>query len=262
MGKLLAVDFYKIFRTKFFYVVSLVLVAFDVIVSVVNTLASVGNYELFSTHVSKSGAWVIAYSNFSNVCLLLTILTILFFCSEFSSGTMKNIATKGFPREFIYLSKFLVGMSCAAFYLLLTLVTSLISSLVVGGNKLPNYFELPSNMLFALLFALFFLAVYVSVSLMVASLVRKSGNSLAIYVILSTLISFLPTLLDNFIKNTFRSDFSTKKYMYSECFFEITQRSLVSTVSSSDVARYLCVGVFFLVLTLGVGIYYFREKDI
>ena len=262
MGRLLCVDFYKIFRTKFFYVVSLILVGFNVLISVTSVLAGLRNYEKFAFFESKSGAWSVTYANFSNIALLLAILSVLFLCSEFSHGTMKNIATKGFPREFIYLSKFFVGLSCAVFYLLLTIASSLISSLIAGGNRLPSYYSLPSNLALTLLLTLFFLAVYVSIALMIASLVRKSGNSLAIYVVASTLISFLPDLLDNFIRNTLNWDFSISSYIYVRCFNEITQMGIVSNIPSADIVRYVCVGVFFLALTLIIGIYYFRERDI
>ena len=263
MGNLLSIDFYKIFRTKFFYVIGLVLSALNVISTVTLVSSSLRNYEVLNPDESLyfGSAWSVIFSNFSNISLFLVILTILFLCSEFAFGTMKNIATKGYPREFLYLSKFFVSLACMGIYLVLTFIVSFVTSLIAGGNKLPNYYSMPSNMFMSFIFSILFLSVYASVALLIASLVRKSGNALAIYVVITMVLGFVPALLRNFFMSTFKKDFDISKYLYSGCFAEITQK-LNSAIPSSDFVRYFFVAAFFLVVTLGAGIYYFKERDI
>ena len=267
MGKLIAIDFYKIFRTKFFYIIGLVLAALCVLSSVSFVYSSLKNYDVVgitggSAEFSKA-AWHMVFMNFGNMDMCLVILTILFLCSEFSFGTMKNIATKGYLREGIYLSKFFVSLSCMAIYLALTVVVSLVTSLFAGATRLPDFYSFPTNIVLPFLFSLLFFAVYISVALMISSLVRKSGSALAIYVALTLVLNVVPGLLRKFVLSTFNKDFDLSKYLYSGCFLEISNYNFFgSDFFSGNIVRYLCVALFFLALTLGVGIYYFKEKDI
>lgn|GEM_PF-6111829 len=270
MGRLIAIDFYKIFRTKFFYIIGLVLVGLCVLSSVSFVQAALKNYDMVGmtggTAEFSKAAWRMVFLNFGNMDMCLVILTILFLCSEFSFGTMKNIATKGYSRESIYLSKFFVSLFCMAIYLILTVVTSLVTSLFAGATRLTDFYSFPSNIVMPFLFSLLFFAVYISLALMISSLIRKSGSALAIYVALTLVLNIVPGLLRNFIFSTFNKEFDLSKYLYSGCFAEISQYGYgffnATGLPSENFARYLCVGLFFLVLTLGVGIYYFREKDI
>ena len=185
----------------------------------------------------------------------------LFLCSEFSYGTMKNIATKGYPREFLYLSKFFVSLVCMGIYLVLTFVISFVTSLVVGGNRLPNFYSVPSNLFLPSIFAVLYLSVYVSIALLIASLIRKSGNALAIYVVFTMVLTFVPKLVYNFFLSTFKKEVNISRYIYDSCFLEATQR-IHSAMSSSDILRFFLVAAFFLIATLIPGIYYFKERDI
>jgi len=269
MGRLIAIDFYKIFRTKFFYIIGLVLAALCVLSSVSFVQAALKNYDMVGmtggTAEFSKAAWRMVFLNFGNMDICLVILATLFLCSEFSFGTMKNIATKGYTREGIYLSKFFVSLSCMAIYLGLTVIVSLVTSLFAGATRLPDFYSFPSNIVVPFLFSLLFFSVYISIALMISSLIRKSGSSLAIYVVCTMVVSIVPGLLSNFIHSTFGKTIDLQKYLYSGCFSEITQYGygfLNTSLPSENIARYLCVGLCFLALTLGVGIYYFRERDI
>ena len=120
MKNLLAIDFYKLFRTKSFYVISAILLALTVFSSAIVCSGFLRTYEEnllnFGNTVGLGSmlgiAWNIVFSNFSNIGIFIAIMSILFTCSEFSFGTIKNIASKGYKRAEIYLSKFLSSAVC------------------------------------------------------------------------------------------------------------------------------------------------------
>ena len=270
MTKLLSIDFYKIFRTKSFYVIAFIASALAVLFSSTSTSACVSYYNeyasLYGSNVPSGStpfgtAWYTIFSNVSILGLLGSILAAMFLCSEFSYGTIKNIASKGYRREDIYLSKLFTCVSGLFFNFVLTFVVSYVTCLIAGGNRIPNFFKFsPDILLLPILFVFLFLAVEVSLALMIASLVRKSGASIGIYVVVNSISSYLFNVIDSkLFKETLHWDFKISDYTYAGC---LSQIGFSEAMKSNDILRFACVVVGFFVLTIGIGIFYFRKRDI
>ena len=269
MGNLMAVDFYKIFRTKSFYVIGAILLAITILYSAVICSRDIWAYEENMANTASSfgssfgNAWSIIFSSFSNISSLVAMMSILFMCSEFSFGTMKNIASKGYSRMGIYLSKFLVSALCLCIYFVLTFITSFVTCVVVVGNRVPNFFKLPTHMFLPLFFIFLFLLVDVSFALMVSSLVRKSGQAIAAYIVPTAIANILLSIIDiNLFKNILKTDFRLSYYVYTSCLSEVLGSNLGVGISNDNIVRYSLVAVVFLLFTMFVGIYFFKRKDI
>ena len=272
MGNLMAVDFYKIFRTKSFYVIGAILLAITVLNSAVICSGYIWAYEEQLSNMANTAssfgssfgnAWSIIFSSFSNISSLVAMMSILFMCSEFSFGTMKNIASKGYSRMGIYLSKFLISALCLCIYFILTFITSFVTCVVVVGNRVPNFFKLPTHMFLPLFFIFLFLLVDISFALMISSLVKKSGQAIATYIVPTLIANILLSILDiNLFKNILKTDFRLSDYVYTSCLSEVLRSNLITQMYYNDIVRYFLVAVVFLLVTMLVGIYFFRKRDI
>jgi len=273
MLRLLSVDFYKILRAKFFYITLAILLGLAILSVATNTSIIVKAADspqgfLDAKELAEFGRglfWSHIYSSLSLLSTFVSILAILFFNTEFSYGTIKNIATKGYRREEIYLSKFFISVLCALFYFALTVVVSFAATLFAGGTKIPNYYETGKNLYLGFCFVVLFLVVYVAIALMLSSLVRKSGSAMAIFIVFDTVIlSILPSMMTLFIKEHLKKDVDIMSYLHSGCFRDslmLLGRGSENT-TSAVIARLLCVAAVFLAVSLGIGIYNFKEKDI
>lgn len=274
MNNLLAIDFYKIFRTKFFYVIGAVLSLLTAFSSAAVSISCISFYE---EQIAKSGgtiinnfagsyfgnAWNIVFSNLANVGLLASLMSILFVCSEFSFETIKNIASKGYKRAEIYLSKFLTSIVSLGIYFVLTFFVSFVTCVIVASGKVPNFFSFPSHMFLPLFFVLLFLIVEVSLAVMVAFLVKKSGQAIAAYIVPTMVVNVLLNIVDtNIFANMFHSEFRLSNYVYTSCFSEIMGGDLNSLIPSNNITRYSFVALGFLLLAIFIGVYYFKKKDI
>lgn len=94
MINILKVDLYKMFKAKSFYVIGIILAAFSALNAYAFAKISLdANEELLM--LINSNFFVVFMQNVNSVVTYVTLFVVLFMVSEFSNGTIKNIATKG-----------------------------------------------------------------------------------------------------------------------------------------------------------------------
>lgn len=262
MINLLKVDFYKIFRAKSFYVIGFILAALAAINSCLYakiTLDAIDNSGMFSFTGLNMGFFISFFSNLQGVTTYISIFVVLFMCSEFSNGTIKNIATKGYHRESIYLSKFITSVVGSLVYIAFIALASYIPYFIILGNKDTNAFDMPEHFISCFLIFLLYVVTYLSVSLLIASLIRKSGLSILGVFILSFVTSLI-SLFDLFLKNVVESDFKLYEYTLSGN-ISVLGGSLSSGIPSENFLRIILVPVSFLVVSMVIGLIFFKKRD-
>lgn len=271
MSNLLKIDFYKMFKTKSFYIIGIILLAITAMLAVLASLTYVDTYQKLAANLGPdaaynalegNGVFLIIANSLSGILTYVSIFTIMFMCSEFSFGTIKNIASKGYRRENIYLSKFICGIACTLIYSAIIVVTNLIVGAIIVGNKIPNYFDLPSQFFTSISLTLLLLIAYISLALMIASLMRGNGASLGTFFALTILFPILLPRADEFFKNVIKTDFTISKYSLSSCLQEVASADLTTAFTGEVITRLICVAVGFLAVTSAVGIYFFRKRDL
>ncbi|MDQ5983234.1 MAG: ABC transporter permease subunit [Eubacteriales bacterium SKADARSKE-1] len=274
MSKLLKVDFYKMFKTKSFYIIGIILLSFTTLIAITTSLLCVDAYQNIGNFTSDLGETAIdasvifpgifstIASTLSSIVTYTSIFMIMFMCSEFSYGTIKNIASKGYRRESIYLSKFICGIACTFIYTAVVVVANLVVAVIIVGNKIPHYFDLPSQFFTSISLTLLLLISYISLALMIASLIRGNGASIGAFFVLSILTPILLPKADELLKNVIETDFTISKYSLSTCLLQVTGADLTKAFNGNDLTRFICVAVGFLVVTSTVGIYFFRKRDL
>lgn len=263
MINILKVDFYKIFKAKSFYVIGAILTvlsAFSSYLYAKLTLDSINEGGMFSLPGVELGFFNSFFANVQGVFTYISIFVVLFMCSEFSNGTIKNIVTTGYPRENIYLSKFITSVVGSIIYMVCIALASYIPYVIVLGNKGTNVFNMPEHFISCFFILFLYVVTYLSISLMIASLIRKSGVSI-FGVFALGLVADLVHLFDAFLKNVVETDFELFNYTLSGN-IQTLRKSVDSGIVSSDLLRVILVPVSFLFISMAIGLFFFKKRDI
>ena len=148
MQNLLKSDFYKLFKMKSFYVCAIIAAAMaaismfldsqlnNMMQSMTDTVSSammstqiITLKNILPTIISPTGDYFILV--IIGVCLFITI--------EYNAGTLKNIAARGFKREYIFLSKIIVCVVEAFIITLCFAVSCVIFGLIFLGTPAGGF---------------------------------------------------------------------------------------------------------------------------
>lgn len=136
MINLIKSDFYKILRTKSFYIcgaLAAIFAALGVIMMEISTKMQYSMYGLEDMYVSPYTGMYSLVTGLSNATLFITIIVSMFIPSEFKFGTIKNIASRGVSRTNIYLSKLVITVFVSVAYTLLCAVAAFTAGCFIAG---------------------------------------------------------------------------------------------------------------------------------
>ena len=129
MSNLLKYDFYKLIRSKSFYICTILSLFISVLTVYLSGYFYNGTgYNLFKPYDSLMG---ISDGLVSSV-LLIIIAIVIFIPSDFSFGTIKNMISSGASRVNIYLSKLIVSCAMVFSYLLVNMIFCGIAGAIMG----------------------------------------------------------------------------------------------------------------------------------
>lgn len=256
MLNVLKIDFYKAFRSISFWVISVLNILFVVFSS----------FLMFSIYVTALNE----PSEFSDIILqnvfpffkfvpqfipqctfLIGIFAVMFAVSEFSYGTIKNIASKGYRREFIYLSKFITALVVAIVNILLSFATSFITAQIMINNRLPEFFNIDNSFWETVGKNSLQLLAYLSIAIFLAMFFRSLGSSLAIFLAFVFLESSAAALINQLLKDVLKLEFTIDPYTIFGAF-----------VDSDQLVRGVIVLLVYIAIATVVGIYTFKQRDI
>lgn len=256
MLNVLKIDFYKAFRTVSFWVISVLNILFVVFSS----------FLMFSIYVTALNE----PSEFSDIILqnvlpffkfipqfipqctfLIGIFAVMLAVSEFSYGTIKNIASKGYRREFIYLSKFITALVVAIVNILLSFATSFITAQIMINNRLPEFFNIDNTFWETVGKNSLQLVAYLSIAIFLAMFFRSLGSSLAIFLAFVFLESSAAALINQLFKDVLKLEFTVEPYTIFGAFGD-----------SDQLVRGIIVLLVYIAVATVVGIYTFKQRDI
>ena len=260
MFNLIASDFYKLFKRKSFYICAVIAVIMSCLgVVLLNAVLNMGGIEVTPKEMGYNGIYAITAA-MGESTLLVTILISMFVPSEFSFGTIKNIASKGISRVSIYLSKFIVCTFVCFIYTLLCAIASFIFGTIMWGTG--DIWG--QNVILDILrmFGLFLLVQIAlqSIFIMIGFIVRQTGGTVAINLAITILV---PGAIISFIDFACKSwlkieDFSAAKYWLSD----YLSNFLSLNISQEVINRGLIVCCCYIVLSTAIGAYTFYKRDI
>lgn len=262
MLRLLQSDFYRLFKSKAFYIcnlVAVVLLAGGVFLNDWASRIMAENPQSTSMPLStiKNGiSYGITTFSDGQVHLFISIFVAIFVTAEFVHGTMKNVVSKGFPKYQIYISK-IITMVAATFimmftiFIFVTIAATIVSGKfgVITGGFLVQILGMigVELLLHAALTALF---------VMVAMTIRNGAAVIAINIIgVNSILPMTFQLIDYLFKNKTQFSFYTLQYNIVTYYQNLTP-------PAESIIRAIIVSVVYFSVATAIGIYAFKNTDV
>ena len=273
MQNLLKSDFYKLFRMKSFYVCCIISVAIAAIAMFISSQLNQMMEGISNSVMTIENVLPTMLSPASSDYFILIIIGVcLFITIEYNAGTLKNIAARGFKREYIFLSKLIVCIVEALIITLCFAVSCFIFGLIFLGTPAGGF----GDGYFAELFTTYGVDIliiigYVSLIAMIAYLIRTNGGTIAITLCVHYLI---PIIINMFNVLTIMNDASDsdleKVVSYNNNQFGQIAYYWIGTLGGTVSESYhngtiyipILVALAYIAVSIIIGMSVFKKRDI
>lgn len=253
MKQLLRYEFRKLFRSKAFYILLAVQVAVTLI-GVVSTKA----IENLLQDPNDPNYYVSAITGVSQMLTAVTgtifsmttaIFASIFLCEDYSSGTIKNIVSRGYSRLKVSTSKYLVSfvgvliMGAASALITFALASALWKVGVWDINATKSLF---GEMAYLLAYHAFFC--------FVATLCMKIGATIAINLVAPLFVDLILTLVDTLIN---LKDVSISNYFFTG----IGSSFAANGYANENFGLYFSILLIYFALFVGAGLFISSKKE-
>ena len=164
-------------------------------------------FSMFSLNVVSSVLTAAANGSYT---IIVGIVTVLFVCSDYAQGTIKNVIARGGSRERVYLAKLIaVTIIAVALYITVILFGFLFGVILFG-------FDAPDSARWLGVLAVQFLAALGTayLSFFAASAIRKVGPSILVIILVPSVVELLLTLIDLFAETHISDYFITTVFNF------------------------------------------------
>lgn len=192
MNKLIPFERRKLLKSKYYYILTGVAVLLALIAIITTVLLHDVISETLGTESTVSAYNQAKGSMDSVFFYIVAIFVSLFAVEDMSHGTMKNIIAKGFSRQQVYFSKYLVSLGAVLMMSLLTVGVSFLVSLILWGNAEPIQDNIPLIILGQLLG----LAAYHALFFAISYSFGRTGPAISICLLGPMVISLVLDLVD------------------------------------------------------------------
>lgn len=277
MSKLLRADFRRLFKSKFFY--------FGIGVMFLMGLVPIDRYNVNKNLGDRLWSLDDDYFAYSIILYFITvILTTLFVGVEYSCGTIRNKIAVGHKRSSIYFSNLIVLVTANVIWCAVYLATSL----SVGIPLLGIFKEKPSSIALYILVTFTMVIAMTSIVLCIAMLCSNRTHTAIISLVtaIALIIGGMAmngilaepeyydsyAYLDDETGEIIREESQPNpnyvtgtKRLVLEKLLEINPGGQVLEISGMEVRNFASMAGYdfaIIVLSMGVGLYFFKRKDI
>jgi hypothetical protein len=260
MSKLLRSDFYRLFKSKSFYICSVIafgLFILNLCIAYWASKLATGSEEIYANMLPKDGISfaLSAFAN-GNVQMILAIITGIYITADFAHGTMKNVVSKGFSRIQIYLSKLITMIAAVFIIIAATFIVGAIGATIISGKFGDLSADSVKNIVSVVGIEILLNTALTSLLVFVGMLFRNLGGTIAFNIL--GVLSFGPlifSLLEILVKNKIKfTEFS----LSNNIMLYIADKS----VTGSDYLRSAIVALVFFAISTGLGIFAFQKTDV
>lgn len=190
MLKLLKFEFHKLIRQKSTYICILIPFIFLFLGILINKLIYMNDNAQIPTTINILKTSLAT----TNLTLILAIFIAINVTEDYTEQTIKNIYGKGYSRESVYLTKYIIII----LYTLINVIIIYLSSLLIGNI----FFELGNidNLITNLISQAIIILAYSSLSYLIAVIFKKTSPAIACSVLIPLIISLLVNTLDSVLK--------------------------------------------------------------
>ncbi len=220
MRKLIKFEYRKLFKQTSFWVCFIITLCVIFLKAVaMNSLNSLYESAGIESHINPFEFTIEFISN-SSLVLISGIFIALFVCDDYTCGTIKNIYSKGYTRNKVYLAKYIVSATGTFIMAGAAYIVCFISGLIIFGK----IGKIPSNYILIFLAQLFILLGFHTFYFFISNSLAKKGGAIAISIVSPTVLSLFLTIIDYLT-------WDSKSFFFSKYWLE----SLLSSVSQFEV---------------------------
>ena len=250
MFNLIKLDFYRLFRTKSFYVVGIILAIFIAMV-----MFSLGSNdpelmnEYYAYDINNLQMIDLLYQTLMSgmIPMVIGIGAAIFICTDYNSGYIKNIASNVKNKPTIAISKFIVSsIGMTIYFILMILLTYILGNLYIGNVVIGDVSLLVQYVGMDFFLCLVFLALV----LLAASFFRSSAASITLIVVSMMATQLGYRVIEHFLGINF--------IPYSP----IMNMQMLNPVDTSGWTTAFISGIIFLIVYLVGSIVVLEKKDI
>lgn len=260
MARLLRSDFYRLFKSKSFYICTAVAFSLFCLSLLMVELVyhmSDSNKTMYANAIPKDGLsyGLSAFTDGSDAKMIIGIVIAIFVAAEFTHGTMKNVVSKGFSKIQIYLSKLITMIAAACIMLFVTSFVGTVFASIATGKVGHFSGDFVSQIFKTLGIEILLYAALVSLYVLVAMLVRNMGGAIAINIIVISMFAPIIFQLGDVISKN-KIKFTNYSLINNITFYGI------ETAKGSDYLRSVIVALVFLAVTIALGMFAFVKSDV
>jgi len=245
MLNLLKCEFYKLKRSKIFYIL--------IILTIIEGVMAVFLYAPLRNDFGKNGMlFMFSSEEFTGQIIFLGIFTI-YVTNEFKSGYIKNIISYGHKRRDVVLSKSIVFSTAAIIIsLMLPITVTVIETVMNGYGEIFN-FKAFAFILRVTLIIMISYVVMASIAVLISFIFRNIIAPMAIFYLLD-------------MANRFSSAFSLRsndfRYLYQKTIFYIPNIATSNVISISQMVQVVFHALVVIAFSILFSIYAFNKADI
>ena len=214
MGKLLKFEFRKVFKSKFFYIGILILVALSALMGymysfMANSMSALPPGMPKMTMVSL----MISAISESGIKTILPIIIVIFTCLDFGNLAIRNIIARGYSREKIFFSKLIIVVFISLIYSGIVLLVNYLAikifnpNIEVGSN--PEIVKIVMTQVLILL-------VFSILAFALSMILKKVAAAMASVILIPSIIGMIIGLLGMYVK--YFKDLELPKYWFANYF--------------------------------------------
>ncbi len=253
MGKLIRFEFRKLLKSKYVYIILGISLIFVIINGLTQNLAA-DIAKAYTGEGIQVSSYTFVRSTLSSIFSLLAgILIAIYVCEDFSQGVLKNIVGKGYAREKVLYSKYIVSLVATLVLALLTVLMAII----YGNIAWPGTANTSDNLGLIILGQLVGVITYHALFFALAYTIRKSGFAIAINVVTPLVMTLLLTLIDTGLQNA-KLEIRIAPYWLDNLFSVFT-----GTGNNTDIfGRNIAILVIYFIAAFVAGLLINRKREI
>ena len=263
MLNILKADFYKLKKSRFFWICLALCLVFGIVMVVaiqaetqIDLQSGAGHdYETaLETAANASAVWGLKRflpTNFS--ALIAGVFIAVFVTSEFSYGTMKNTLSRGADRAKVFFSKFLVCGAASLAMQVLFLAGLIAAGTVVWGYD-PQGIATPGGLAGVILSQLLVMLGFTALFTFTSMAIRANGGAIAVNILCSTMISMAFSALGMLL--------GIKIAVNDYWIGGVVEKLATIPAVSGDVLHGILVVLAWGVASLAVGTTLFKKMDV
>lgn len=245
----------KLLKSKSFYIcltINILITFFSMFFSymlyvVSQDLGGIDQWSLFD----------LGYNN-STILMLLGIFISIFICEDDSLGTIKNIYSKGYSRDVVYFSKYIVSLiAFFVYFIIFTLCNFIFSYFFKSYTSV-----LTNKMILVFITKTIIILAFFTLYIFNASVIKKNGWSISLNILGSNIVYLALQIID-VILSKYKIKIDISSYWLDGLFSQLNYSySVIPNANNDIVNKALIMSTIYIIIFISLGYLLNRKRNV